>query len=65
MCLLILVLQRNKKIRRKMKKYKVNFKGHRTYFARNYLEARKAADRDLTIFPAQVRMAVQSITEEE
>jgi len=48
-----------------MKKYKVNFKGHRTYFARNYLEARKAADRDLTIFPAQVRMAVQSITEEE
>ncbi len=48
-----------------MKKYKVSFKGHRTYFARNYLEARKSADKDLTIFPAQIRMAVSSITEEE
>lgn len=48
-----------------MKKYKVEFKGSRTYFADSYGTARKIADKDLTMFPAQVRMAVNSITEEE
>jgi len=48
-----------------MKKYTVEFKGSRTYFADSYGAAREIADKDLTIFPAQVRMAVNSITEEE
>lgn len=48
-----------------MKKYKVEFKGSRTYFADSYGAAREIADKDLTIFPAQIRMAVNSITEEE
>jgi hypothetical protein len=48
-----------------MKKYTVEFVGSRTYFANSYLNAREIADKDLTIFPAQIRMAVSSITEEE
>ena len=48
-----------------MKKYKVEFKASKSYFADSYLKAREIADKDLTILPAQFRMAVSSITEEE
>jgi hypothetical protein len=47
-----------------MKRYVV--KGHwsRSYIANSYLKAREMADKDLTIVPAYLKMAVSSISEE-